>query len=376
MCWLSSIVTRSTASRRARRLRQALNRRKSNGLRRGRDWPVLNRRPAVRAMGSGPSSMSVRAPVAVGSFTRNRRNTDNIISNTEMVGQCISTGTGFHVALTQTVNPGIYQSFPWLSPIANQYEYYELLSLRYRFQPAVATTTAGTAYIALDYDWMDSAPVSAMIMSAWQSTVSATPWVPFSFVARKEDLSRYKTEHMVWDSPTTPAGTDPRMYHNGHIYVAFEGVGAGLIGNLFCDYTVKLSVPEIDLAGPSNLKAAWIKPNGSGSKAKPFGDGSRTVDSELPLLVGNATLQVDAPGQYTLSYAGTGTGFPDLAGIVSTAGTGGSVIDQYCVGDAAGTILTYVVRFLVTAAFGFVLTVSTAAVTTLDSRDWFLLKVV
>lgn len=320
--------------------------------------------------------MPVRAPVAMGNITRGRRNTDIIINNTEMVGQCISTGSAFHVALNQTVNPGIFQSFPWLSPIANQYEYYEFISLRYRFQPAVATTTAGTAYVALDYDWMDAPPVSAMVMSAWQSTVSATPWVPFAFVARKEDLSRYKTEHMVWDTPTTPTGTDPRMYHNGHIYVAFEGVGAGLIGNLFCDYTIKFSVPEIDLAGPSNLKAAWIMPNGTGTKAKPFGDGARTVDSELPLLVGNATLQVESPGTYEMSYSGIGTGFPDLAGIVATAGAGGSIIDQYCVGDAAGTVLTYVVRFLVTAAFGFVLTLDTSAVTTLTSRDWFLLKLV
>lgn len=345
--------------------------RRNRGLQRGKFVAPINPSRVVittngngRRVNSGPSGgivKSFNAPVAKGYRAIPRRGTDIMIHNREMVAQLTSTGTSFHLMYNVTINPGIFQSFPWMSPIANQYEYYEFTKLNYSFVPSVPTSASGNVYLAVDYDVADAPPISAMIMSSWQGTVSGNVWSPLNYSVRKEELARFRTERYVWDAATVPSGTDPRTYHFGHVYAAAEGVSAGVIGTIWVDYSVKLSVPELDLSNSSS--SAQLQCNCTAAdKANPYGSSSRTVISDLSYYNVTNTVVTLPAGTYTYKYHVGGTDVS--SGISLSAGTGGSVSSQnnYAVGT---TSAVYVAMLVVTAAYA-AFTISTSGVTAIS----------
>lgn len=56
--------------------------------------------------------------------------------------------------LAQSVdcNPGLPESFPWLTDYAIKYEHYRIRSVTYRYIPAVATSKTGMIYMYFDYN--------------------------------------------------------------------------------------------------------------------------------------------------------------------------------------------------------------------------------
>lgn len=72
------------------------------------------------------------------------------------------------------LNPGLSTSFPWLSALANNYQKFKWRYLRFFYSSAVSTATAGSSFINLAYDYLDTFP-STLNQVASSDTSSIGP---------------------------------------------------------------------------------------------------------------------------------------------------------------------------------------------------------
>ncbi len=57
--------------------------------------------------------------------------------------------------LTYKINPGLSLTFPWLSQLAPNFEYYRVVDMDFEFVSKLPTTAAGMVYLAIDYNAAD-----------------------------------------------------------------------------------------------------------------------------------------------------------------------------------------------------------------------------
>lgn len=168
------------------------------------------------------------------------------VQHREYVGDVGDTGAGFLIANQLSINPGLQTMGPWLSTVGGSFECYELHSLRYVYQASVPTSTAGTVFMAIDYDAADSPPISKAQMMSMTSAVSTSAWasaaVYYDCKANKYMSNRF--------TRITSISGDVKTYDAGILYIAVESPG-GLTspGNIFVEYDVTLRLPQIPTNG-------------------------------------------------------------------------------------------------------------------------------
>lgn len=147
---------------------------------------------------------------------------------------------------TVVVNPGISNSFPWLSQIASRYESYTFERLDYVYQPMVPTTQPGSIMMAIDFDAADAAPSSKQVLMAYAGANRGAPWQPFKISASNIDRKKMVSERYV-RSGQLPANTDVKTYDLGNLFVATVGTGAPTVtlGEIYVEYTVRFRTPQI-----------------------------------------------------------------------------------------------------------------------------------
>jgi hypothetical protein len=97
------------------------------------------------------------------------------VSNYEQVGVTF-TGTGGFTNGGSVINAGIITNYPWLSAIAGNYQKFRWKYLRYIFVPQCASTTPGSVYIEMHYDWLDNASTTLAQVTASESSVVGNCW--------------------------------------------------------------------------------------------------------------------------------------------------------------------------------------------------------
>jgi hypothetical protein len=75
------------------------------------------------------------------------------------------------------INPGLANAFPWLSTIASNYQSFRFHYLRFVYVPACPTTTAGTAFLYLDYNIDSGAPSTLQQVDIGADSCSGPPWL-------------------------------------------------------------------------------------------------------------------------------------------------------------------------------------------------------
>lgn len=56
---------------------------------------------------------------------------------------------------TTKIQPGLETSFPWLSGIASNFEYYHINNMTFEFVSNLPTTSKGLVFMAMDYNAAD-----------------------------------------------------------------------------------------------------------------------------------------------------------------------------------------------------------------------------
>jgi len=172
-----------------------------------------------------------------------------MFSHSEYLGNIVSTTT-FDNALF-TLNPGLGQTFPFLSQIAANYEEYEFLQLAFSFKSLLSDATA-------------SGSIGSVIMVADYNATRPLITTKFEMMGKTGVISAKPTEDIVCgiecdpDKNSGSAGRyirtgaisddeDLKSYDWGTFQIATDGMqnNVDTIGEIWVSYTVKLRKPRL-----------------------------------------------------------------------------------------------------------------------------------
>lgn len=170
-----------------------------------------------------------------------------IVRHREYIGDI--TATQDFTCRTYPINPGLSQTFPWLSTIANSFEQYRLRGVIFEFQStssdallSAATSTAlGSVAMSTDYDVADEPPTSKRQMLNSMFASSKKPSETFIHpIECKKALSSMNI--LYTRGAVVPSGFDARLYDFGRFNIATEGMQAsnGVLGELWVTYEIEL----------------------------------------------------------------------------------------------------------------------------------------
>lgn len=245
----------------------------------------------------------------------------NVIQHREYIGDIYGSSSAFS-SQSFDINPGLNDTFPWLSPIANCFTAYRMLGmvLEYKSLSSAFSTTQnlgyvaiGTQYNVLDQPYLDKKSLENGEYSN-SSRTSENLIHPIECAPTQIVLSE------LYVRSTTPTqNSDLRMYDMGRVTVATGGQTADrtIIGELWATYEVEFYQPRmISTQGP-NIEAQHFGMTNM-SASNPFGTaqtylGNATLQGKVLL---NKTYQFPATttsGRYLCIYTALG---PDTAGVV------------------------------------------------------------
>jgi hypothetical protein len=145
--------------------------------------PRQKKKVAIRRPMNNTSFSSPQASAAMGAVQAPRRffpmtsglGRSLTVTNYEQVGVTF-TGTGGFTNGGSVINAGIATNFPWLSSIAGNYQKFRWKFLRYIFVPQCPSTTPGSVYLEMHYDFLDNASTTLAQVTATESSVVGNAW--------------------------------------------------------------------------------------------------------------------------------------------------------------------------------------------------------
>lgn len=153
---------------------------------------------------------------------------------------------GFRVAQRFPINPGLPQSFPWLSAQAVNWDQYSIKSLRYEYVPSCPTTAPGQILLIPEYDPTDQYPVTEADALNNYGCVSAPVWS--SCVMNMDPSAMRGTFNRKFIRSDRKAG-DLRTFDSGQLFVATTDTSNEFstslgLGKLYAVYEITLCVAQ------------------------------------------------------------------------------------------------------------------------------------
>lgn len=219
-------------------------------------------------------------------------------------------GSGL-ISPSVAINPGMSGSFPWLSNIANNYEFYQFKALTFEYHPICGTTVGGSVMMGIDYDALDAPPSNKQRMMSYMGAVQGPPYSPMKVGTGPASLNRFGAQRYTRPGPV-PVGSDRKTYDLGVLYVMTDGGAGTATGSLYASYEVILSTPHSPASFPWEDSA--VVSTVTNSKASPFlGAVVTNADPVDPVSVvlDNTQLTLKA-GEYIASLDLSGTGLTSI----------------------------------------------------------------
>jgi hypothetical protein len=203
----------------------------------------MNQTLKVRRVSSGP--------FAVNTVVRNRRTKPCVVPHAEYLDSLPSPCTIYSFQ----INPGLAETFTWLSMQARLWEEYRIVSMVFEWEPAVSANAAITCHAAIDYDSRDDDPSSVYVMSNFSTYHSWPARLPHRIAMDPVLANRAMPYHYVRNG--TVSSTDIKTYDVAKLILCLEGDALAHAGRIqvhyvveFCSPTIEAMVsPEIDFSG-------------------------------------------------------------------------------------------------------------------------------
>lgn len=227
-----------------------------------------------------------------------------MVHRKEFVGELKTSSTVGEFQLTKyECNPGLPDSFRWVSPIANSFETYEILQLEYLFvstsASALNSTDTNLGKVAARFVTNVYAPVDTNRFQmenghGAHSSVTSTSF-RYNVVVERSNPPR-----LVRNSDTFSG--DKRLYDAGYMeFATFGQQGTDtVIGEIWMQYTLRLMKP-LYIQGMIGSTVLSNQTNGDGTwlNASPFGTSA-------------TAFTVMAPSSFTMKWiSGTVMEFPE-----------------------------------------------------------------
>lgn len=189
-----------------------------------------------------------------------------IIKHKEYLGDVVTASTtpgAFGVTRFQ-INPGNVITFPWLNPIALQYDQYRPRGIIFEFVSTASDTstgvTLGSVVMSTNYDVTDPDPLSKsdMLNRAYSSEAKMSDNMSHGLECDPTELPK----SLFYIRPTASVVQDVRDYDMANFYVATQGGNLAvntIVGSLYVHYEFEFfkQVPIGGLLNKSMLYSAW-----------------------------------------------------------------------------------------------------------------------
>lgn len=217
--------------------------------------------------------------------------------------------SGFNVQ-TFPINPGQFNTFPWLSRIAAQFEQYRIEGMVFEyksmFSDAVVTANGalGNIILATEYNAGQPPFQSKQAMENYEYAQSCKPSCSVLHPIECARKLSVLTEQYI-RTGAVPAGEDEKTYDFGDFQIATTGIPLGAagaavnLGELWVSYQFVFLKPKIPTSGAVYTDSGWFHQSGSStltltaaSPLAPVNAGTISSSSNLGVIVGLNTLQI------------------------------------------------------------------------------------
>lgn len=192
-------------------------------------------------------------------FAKNGRGV--IIKHREYLGD-ITGSVAFNIN-GYPINPGMPQTFPWLSAVASAYEQFSFKGLVFEFKSTSSNalnstnTALGAVIMATEYDSKKPAFSSKLQMENYEFATSCKP--AESCLHPVECNPAESTLTCLYTRQPSSVISDLRFNDLGQFYIATVGMQASsVIGELWCTYEVELLKPRIDVVPAVNSQVMYV----------------------------------------------------------------------------------------------------------------------
>ncbi len=251
--------------------------------------------------------------------------------------------SSFTIGASLSINPGLAQTFPWLSTQAVGWEQYRFNYLEFVYVPRSATSRDGVISMAPDYDAADTAPLTEAIMSTYEGYVQGTPWS--EHVCRLGPRKMFSMgNHKFVRTSALSANLDVKTYDAGNFYFATADVNpTGVIGRLYVRYDVEFLNPQLP---PAGVPTSWsLASGGSGiTTTAPFGTAPTVFGTTISVSPTSpyTTIVFNSVGLWLVVVQMTGTGVngsaPTLSGTIALSNIPGAGTQLYNTAQTIGTL--------------------------------------
>jgi hypothetical protein len=283
------------------------------------------------------------------------------ITNEEYIGDIYAPATtGIFDNTPFPLNPGLEQTFPWLSQLAANYEEYEFKQLVFKFKSAIqdvnsANGQVGTIITATNYNASQKLFPDKPSMSAYYGSVSSkTTDDQVSGVECDPEKLSGPAGHYVRTNPVL-VGEDLKSYDHGIFQLATHNIPSsmlnGTLGELRVYYTVVLRKPKFLTARGLAITRCLIVSNGGETATAPFGTVASLLKGQqnnlnVQIALGTNTITLTFPSYYAgnLELKLAVEGSTITGSLISGLSTGGQVTrvnDLYAAGSAGDSPSDY-----------------------------------
>ncbi len=202
-----------------------------------------------------------------------------IVRHREYITDIVPTAA-FTVQREVPINPGLFQSFPWLAGLAENFEQYDFRGLVFEYVSTSAdsilssgvSTALGTVMMATQYNVLSNAFQTKKELLNYQYANTQKPSSSFSHPCDCRKNSNPLNKLWVRTESTNLTGSDRRLYDLGDFVIATEGCQGttGSIGELWVTFEVELLKPKLVDLGFKPKQAIFVRPNFSAAAVPQF----------------------------------------------------------------------------------------------------------
>lgn len=242
---------------------------------------------------------------------------DVVIRHREFLGDITTGAAGVFTTRGYSINPGVPETFPWLSQIAHAFEQYRIEGMIFEFKSTSAdalsstNTALGTVIMATQYDATRPDFASKQQMENHQYAASARQ---SSSMLHPIECARSQSvlDDLYIRSGGLDLNEDLRFTDFGKFQIATTGQqGNGVnIGELWVSYQIRLLKPQFATAEGPHVYSTHIRGTGSISASNQYFGTVQAYTGNGGVTAALTTVQfpdwIDS-GRYLLVYTVSGT---------------------------------------------------------------------
>lgn len=264
-----------------------------------------------------------QAPINLGFVNRTRAPKINGSGTTKTVIHreiiAVVNGCVDFTAVSLPLNPGLRDTFQWLSSESTTYEMYRWNMLSFEYEPSTTTVNTGAVMLAIDFDSSDVDPATENELMNHCDAVSGPPWSALLYRTAKINFDRqFPNKFCRFGELTT--GQDIHAFDLGKLIIASVGqTSTDIIGRIYATYSVTFQIPALPMNGLRGLFRIFRISNAETDFANPFGAGSHISYGSIPMVLNTVgdilTISHLVPGKLYIFHwriIGSFTGAPVL----------------------------------------------------------------